>query len=198
MTSRHSTHHRGTQPAAATLSGLATRRPVRSGQLAANTGDYTRALSEIESALSEVTPDIHQIWVHLANTHLQVLLALERHADALAWGERYLEQAARSELGYVSEYLRMTLAVAQAKLGLADAATHGAERAIAQFEALGITGLNLGLAYEARARVAIALGARAEFEHYAMLCRGRVLRAKKPRAHRQAPKLMRETPNAPT
>src|SRR5207344_1398888 len=48
----------------------------------------------------------------------------------------------------------------------------GAERAIAHFEALGITGLNLGLAYEARARVAIVLGVRSDFEHYATLCRG--------------------------
>jgi tetratricopeptide (TPR) repeat protein len=159
-------------------------------------GDYARALSDVVSALSQVTPEIHQIWVHLATTHLQVLVALDRHADALALGERYLEQAARSELGYVAEYLRMTLAVAQAKLGHADAATRGAGRAIAQFEALGITGLNLGLAYEARARVAIALGVRAEFEHYAMLCRGVFCERKNRALSAKHQKLMRDAERA--
>jgi hypothetical protein len=134
-------------------------------------GDYGSALAEVEAGLAITSPTDHQTWIHLATTHLQVLAGLDRGADALELGQRYLAQAEQAELGYAREYLRMTLAVIQAKQGLREAALASADGVLAAFSALGVTGLNLGLAYEARARVALVLDERADFAHYAAQCR---------------------------
>jgi len=134
-------------------------------------GDYASALIEVEAALAMTSVADHQTWIHLATTHLQVLTGLGRDEEALGLGAAYLEQAASAELGYTQEYLRMTLAVVQAKHGQHEAARASADRALEVFGALNTTGLNLGLAYEARARVAALADEPADFERYAAGCR---------------------------
>jgi hypothetical protein len=64
----------------------------------------------------------------------------------------------------------MPLAVAVARLGEGAEAVAHADGVIASFAALGTTGLNMGLAYETRARVALSLSSEAEFQKYLSLC----------------------------
>jgi tetratricopeptide (TPR) repeat protein len=134
-------------------------------------GDHGSALAEVEAGLAITSPRDHQTWIHLATTHLQVLMGLDRGAEALELGQRYVASAEQAELGYAREYLRMTLAVVQAKQGQREAALASADQVLAAFSALGATGLNLGLAYEARARVAMLSEEMADFARYAAHCR---------------------------
>ena len=64
------------------------------------------------------------------------------------------------------------LAHAAAKLGNAISAWQHAHAAIDALVGLGARGLHLGLAYEAAARVAAALGDMDQFEYYALQCKG--------------------------
>jgi hypothetical protein len=66
----------------------------------------------------------------------------------------------------------MPLAYAAAKLGNAISAWQHAHAAIDVLTALGARGLHLGLAFEAAARVAAALGDTEQFEYYALQCKG--------------------------
>jgi tetratricopeptide (TPR) repeat protein len=130
-------------------------------------GDAAQALAEIEAALARVEPGRHQAWPLIAAAHLRVLFELGRHADACALGERYLDLAAREDLGYVRAYLKMPLALSLANSGAHVQAAAAADAAIEDFTALGTTGLNLVVAYETRARVAIRAGDQSVFERFA-------------------------------
>ena len=68
--------------------------------------------------------------------------------EASAGGERYLAFADQRALGYVRNYLRMPLALADAALGNHACAATTAETIIDSFQSLGTTGLNLAVAFE--------------------------------------------------
>jgi hypothetical protein len=133
-------------------------------------GNNSAALEHALAALSSMHPAGHPIWSEAAATHVRILVITDRCQEAKAAGLAYLAEANRREIGYERTYIRMPLAVALARLGeTADAVAH-ADGVIRSFAALGATGLNLGLAYETRARVALFTGAEAEFEKYLALC----------------------------
>jgi hypothetical protein len=141
-------------------------------------GEYHRsgganeaALSEFQSGLALVSPGDHQMWPHLAGAHLRVLDELGRTKEAATVGEEYVKVADAAGLGYVTNYILMPLAVIQAKTGQKEAAVKTAERALASFAALNSTGLNVGLAHEARARVALLVGDKPEYSRHLALCR---------------------------
>jgi hypothetical protein len=134
-------------------------------------GDYASALTEIELALSLTALGDHPGWVQLATTKLQALAGLGRDAEALALGEDFLARAREAEQGLQCEHLRMALALIHAKLGHAELAIATADEAIAHLTAAGVSGLNLGMAYETRARVALSLKDNEGFGHFAALCR---------------------------
>jgi hypothetical protein len=134
-------------------------------------GDHASALIAFDSALSRVAPGRHQVWPLAAGARLRVLCELGRVEEARDDGERYLATALESQLGYVSAYVRMPLALAHAKLGDAEAAWAHAQAAIELFEGVGARGLHPGLAFETAARVAIALGDDASYARYAALCK---------------------------
>jgi tetratricopeptide (TPR) repeat protein len=121
-------------------------------------GDPRRALIEVERALTLTAVGEHQSWTRIAALHCRLLLELGRADEALVLGERYLAEASAAELGYRCEYIRMALALVQVKLGRDADAISGADRAVAHLIAGGIHGINLGWAYETRARVALQLG----------------------------------------
>jgi len=133
-------------------------------------GDYLGALYEIDKALKQTAPGQNQNWAFIATGYLQTLLALGRDKETEAKGREFLKAAEKENLGYVSAYLRMPLAIAQVKLGDDDNAVESAETAINVFTALGTTGLSLGLAYETRARVAMLMGDSSNYREYANLC----------------------------
>jgi hypothetical protein len=141
-------------------------------------GEYHRAGGANESALSEFQsglvltgPGDHQMWPYLAGAHLRVLDELGRSKEAAELGGQYVKAADATGLGYVTNYVLMPLAVIQAKVGQKEAAVSTAERALASFAALRSTGLNIGLAHEARARVALLIGDKPEYSRHLGLCR---------------------------
>ncbi|HMJ14898.1 MAG TPA: hypothetical protein VK524_25975, partial [Polyangiaceae bacterium] len=72
-------------------------------------------------------------------------------------------------LGYMQNYVLMPFALVQSQQGDHQTAAATADAAIAQFKALGSTGLNLAVAYEMRARVALIAQDQSAFEEYAAL-----------------------------
>jgi GAF domain-containing protein len=115
-------------------------------------------------------PAGHPVWAEAASARVRLLVMLERFEDAAGAGLEYLAEAERRDIGYERHYIRMPLAVALARLGRRAEAEAQADTAIAQLTELGTTGLNLGLAYEARARVAVVAGNKEDFDRYLKLC----------------------------
>ena len=133
-------------------------------------GNTSAALVHVETALASMHPSGHPIWSEAAGSRVRLLVLEGRAEEARAAGSAYLEEANRRGIGYEQNYIRMPLAVALSRLGARAEAASLAELVVSTFEALGVTGLNLGLAYETRARVAMYDGDRARFEHYLKLC----------------------------
>jgi len=127
------------------------------------------AVALLEASLAELCAGDHQLWPNLAAAHVRSLAEAERTEEAAAAGASYLVQADGAQLGFNTNYILLPLCAAEAKLGLVEAVSH-AERVIQAFECLGTTGLNLGLAYEARARVALEQGDRAAYQTYFARC----------------------------
>jgi hypothetical protein len=133
-------------------------------------GNATTALSKAEAALASMHPAGHPVWAEAASARVRLLVMLERFEDAAGAGLEYLAEAERRDIGYERHYIRMPLAVALARLGRTAEAEAHADTAIAQLTELGTTGLNLGLAYEARARVAVVVGNKEDFDRFLKLC----------------------------
>jgi hypothetical protein len=133
-------------------------------------GDYPGALDELGKALKLTAPGCHHNWADIAGAYLRTLLALGRDQDARTLGRELLAAAESNDLGYSCNYLRMPLAVAEAKLGDGARATAIASAAVDEFKGLGATGLNLGLAYETRARLAILMKDYESYKRCAKLC----------------------------
>jgi hypothetical protein len=134
-------------------------------------GDYASALTEIDRALGLAALGDHPGWVQLATTKLQALTGLGRDAEALALGEDFLARALQAGQGIQSEHVRLALALTHAKLGHSELAVATADEAIARLTAAGVSGLNLGVAYETRARVALSIKDNEGFGRFASLCR---------------------------
>jgi len=133
-------------------------------------GDYSGALAELKQALQHTAPGRHQFWAPSADAYLKTLLAQQRYEQVQSEAQIFLQKAEAADLGYMCNYLRASLAIAEAKLNHADSAVENAEAILDSFIKIGATGLNLGLAYETRARVAVFLHDESAFTHYARLC----------------------------
>jgi hypothetical protein len=129
-------------------------------------GDAASALGEIQAALRLSQPGEHQPWAQIAAAHLRVLFDLGRHAEACTLGRQYVATAEREGLGCARAYLKMPLALALASHGAHSDAAFIAQSAIDDFRALGTTGLNLVVAYETRARVAVRAGDQTAFVQF--------------------------------
>jgi hypothetical protein len=140
-------------------------------------GDHPSALEHFETALGLTGPGRHQIWPDLVGAKLRSLVELGRHQEATRLGCEYLSAASAAGLGYVCNHIRMPLALAQARIGQHEAAVANADAVIKSLEQLGSTGLNLGLAYETRARVASAIQDKEGFESAAAKCAGQFAKA---------------------
>jgi hypothetical protein len=155
-------------------------------------GDLASALSAIASGLALTSAGEHQIWPYLAGAHLRTLHDLKRDDEALELGEEYSAAAEQADLGYLKNYVWMPLSLVQARVGRADDAVALSERVVQNFRALGSTGLNLGLAYETRARVALLLRDLDAFDEYATLFKGTVQATSNPTLAARSEKLSRE------
>jgi tetratricopeptide (TPR) repeat protein len=133
-------------------------------------GDLSSALGEFEKALRIAVVGAHQSWADITGAYLKTLVELGRFEEAKALGTEALQTADQADLGYVRSYLRMPLAVAEARLKNHEAAVRHAQNAIDEIRQTGCTGINLGLAYEARAIVAIAMKNREDYQSFSDKC----------------------------
>jgi hypothetical protein len=90
--------------------------------------------------------------------------------EAQRKGRAYLEQAQTAMLAYTCNYIRTALALVEAKRGAVVDAVALSEASIRAWNADGVTGLNIGLAYESRARIALIMNDEEAFVHYARAC----------------------------
>jgi hypothetical protein len=137
-------------------------------------GDYAAALDKFDRASELTRPDANgkseylSVWIASQASSAECLLALGRNEDARTSASATLAVCDARNIDVVSFDLRRTLALAEGKLG----DPRGAERLdalISQQHALGVTGLRMGLSYEARARIAIWSGDAEAFERFAEL-----------------------------
>jgi hypothetical protein len=133
------------------------------------TRDFERACAELEGVLAAVSVGAHQIWAHAANAHVQVLLELNQVASALNYAEQYAVSAEQT-LEYVPDSLQLSLALARSAGGQADAAA-AVDALIQRLQALGVTGLHLGVAHETRARIALRTHDMSAFARHTEHCR---------------------------
>jgi tetratricopeptide (TPR) repeat protein len=133
-------------------------------------GDHASALAALEPALREAVPGRTQAWTLAANCHVMLLTAMGPADEAVATGERYLEICARELLTAGQLVLVRVTAEALLKAGRLDDAQRLADEHVAGHLARGTKGLQLGLAYELRARVAIAMKDELSLRRYAELC----------------------------
>lgn len=132
-------------------------------------GDYQAARTKLEAGIRAGTPHVYfPTWVSLHAGLAECLLALGHAEEARDVAARALgECEARGSAELALELIHV-LALAEATLGDARSVQR-LDALIARQSALGVTGLRLGLSYEARARVAIWSGDAAAFEHFAKL-----------------------------
>jgi tetratricopeptide (TPR) repeat protein len=133
-------------------------------------GNFSHALEHLEQALQQIEPGESRGWANIAGAYLKTLFALRRYHEARTKGRELLEIAEKKDIGYPCHYLGMPLALAEALLDDFDNAVRLSEAAIDDFKTLGTTGLNLGLAYETRAYVAIRMNDYDALKTYAELC----------------------------
>jgi hypothetical protein len=133
-------------------------------------GDYADALIQLENALALAECGRHMIWPYAAGACIKTLLDQDRLSDARSFGIDVLNQAISEGFGYVRHHIGIPLAIAEARLGNEEAAKTLSADAITQLTALGVTGILLGYAYEARARVAAYTGDHKGFVEYAHHC----------------------------
>jgi Protein kinase domain/AAA ATPase domain len=127
------------------------------------------ALESVEQALALIGgPRTHQIWANVAAAHVRLLVELERYDEAIEHGMVYLRSAEELGLGYLAHCIRIPLSQALCRAD-AQSARIMADAALEGFRAIGSTGLNLVLALENRARIALETEGPAAFEHFATM-----------------------------
>ena len=118
-------------------------------------GNHALALQHIDRALAMVHAGRHPTWAWIAGMRLEILFSLGRYQDAKIDGLTYMAMGTAAGLLVMLDHVMVPLALAEAKLGEHESALDRLDRAIHYREGMGSTGLNLGWAYEVRARVAI-------------------------------------------
>ncbi|HKP61057.1 MAG TPA: protein kinase [Polyangiales bacterium] len=155
-------------------------------------GDAKTALAGLTDLLRSCAAGTHQMWPQLAAAHVRALDEAGHESLAAEQGRTYLAEAARVDLGASAQHwISLALCVIEAKLGRADAA-QAADAVIEHCTAAGATGLRLGLAYEARARVAMLQADVKGFETHRALCEREYTKAANPALSSKLQRLKRE------
>jgi hypothetical protein len=138
------------------------------GDFASAKARYDKILEEWplgERGLSAAMP----VWIPAHGGLCEALLGLNRPDEARATALTALAVCKQHEIEIYSWELQRMLALAEAKLGDFDSANVRLGRLIAEQAELGVTGLRIGLNYEARAEIALWSGDAAAFEQFARL-----------------------------
>ncbi|HKP61744.1 MAG TPA: protein kinase [Polyangiales bacterium] len=138
-------------------------------------GDFARARSCFERLSERTAPDADlrspcmAVWLAAQGGLCETLLALELAAEARQAAIAALAICKQVGVGAFAYEVERQLALAEAKLGDFDAAVARLDSLIAAQTELGVSGLRLGVTYEARAEVALWAGDAAKFEAFASL-----------------------------
>jgi hypothetical protein len=143
-------------------------------------GDHEGALAHVHAGLALAPMQRHWIWKMLAALHVTVLTVLGRIDESVELGRQYLELSERHQL--VPQYKGLKLAIGEA-LARSGATTEGLsmiEGAIAEVQHESPEALALGIAWECRARIALAMRDPGSFEHAFQQCAQIFARHKNP------------------
>jgi tetratricopeptide (TPR) repeat protein len=138
-------------------------------------GALPAAIEAYERCLALCTPDPNDPWRSImawplaTPAYVDTLIALDRGEEAHAFAARALAELEARDMGSAGHDVVRALAMAEAKLGDFAGATRRLDALIERERAMGITGLMLGMAYEARARVAIWAGDKPAVERFAQM-----------------------------
>ena len=127
------------------------------GELERICGRPERAAELHATAMSDAEPGKHLAWPHAAAFRLEALVLLGRYREVRELGRQWRALAEQHQLDSAL-LIAQPLALAEAALGNGPLAREIADEFIARTTQHKMTGLYLGLGYETRARVAIALG----------------------------------------
>jgi hypothetical protein len=133
-------------------------------------GDLEGALHTVSAAMSKIRPARHIDWGLGAALHVALLSAAGRGEQAVQLGREYLTDCEREDLGPGRFGLLRVVSEALTRCGRPDEALPMLEEHLEAARLLQIRGLPLGLAYEARARLAIAAKDEPSVRQYAQLC----------------------------
>ena len=149
------------EPLAAKFPGWVPYRHVAVGHFERIRGNLETSRHEYEIALERATPDAEDdaralpAYPPAAAGLVETLTAMGALEQALAFGEAALRTCTELDIGVTAHDLARATALADARLGNFVRAAERIDAVIREQQALGVTGLNLGASYEARARVAI-------------------------------------------
>ena len=138
-------------------------------------GDLGAALREFDQVIeqSAFTADGRSrslpAWIAAQSGRSEVLLAQDRADEARSAASSALAICKTLQIGARSNDLSRALALAEASLGEHAAAIARLDSLISAQTTLGVSGLKLGMSYEARARVAIWTDDEPQFEQFARL-----------------------------
>jgi tetratricopeptide (TPR) repeat protein len=137
-------------------------------------GNPIAALEAFDRCLELTTPSEQQpyvlfAWPRAIAGKTEALIDLGRHEEARALAQAAVERCKGFGIGILAGDIVRTLALAEAKLGDYTRAAERLDAGIANALELGISGLNLGILYEARTRVALWASDRTAVERYARL-----------------------------
>jgi hypothetical protein len=133
-------------------------------------GDLAGALEALQPAFELAKPGRHLMFGFVAAQHIKLLHELGRIDEALAVADGYLEVVAREQLTTAQRFVHTRVARLWAETGREAEAVAMFDALLAQEVPLGTSGLALGVVFEHRARIALALRDRATFELYAERC----------------------------
>jgi len=141
---------------------------VLRGDAAAGCAAYERCL-ELCVPDPNGSPRMYVAWPTAAAAYTDTLIRLDRAAQARDFAARTLEACRERGMISSAHELRRALALALAKLGEYTTAVSQLDLLIDEQLAAGVSGLELGASYEARARVAIWMNDRTSVDRFARL-----------------------------
>jgi eukaryotic-like serine/threonine-protein kinase len=133
-------------------------------------GAHKNALVEYELALGMVRSGEHLLWQWCSGAALWSLVYQGLYSAAAERGAAMLADAQRAELHATSHALLVPLSAALCALGQYERATALADSAIGLLREGEGGGVQLGAAYDVRARIALAVADAADFHTYADAC----------------------------
>jgi hypothetical protein len=159
-------------------------------------GDHPGALAAVSEALAVTEPGKHIDWGLAATMHVLLLHAQGRSPDAVERGLAYIALCEQEHLRTTRLALLRVVAEALTRVGRVAEALSMIEEHIELLKAQRAAGLLLGLAYEARARVAIVTNDEEAIRHYAQLCAQEYKGSRNPALNTKYKGLIREAESA--